>query len=115
MTLTTCQSGVQFTCDDGTCVRMNQRCNLVTDCPDLSDEKDCDILRIEDDYRNELFPRSPDGSALVVWIGVEILALPKIDTLGLSFTADFDLNMRWVDPRQSRAHIEITSDVSLAL
>ena len=30
---------------------------------------------------------------------MEILSLPKIDTLGLSFTADFDLQMKWVDPR----------------
>ena len=41
-----------------------KRCNLVTDCPDLSDEKDCDILSIGDDYRNELFPRAVDNSAL---------------------------------------------------
>ena len=71
----------------------------MTDCPDFSDEKDCDILKIEEDYRTELFPRSTDNAALPIYIGVEILALPKIDTLGLSFTADFDLNMRWVDPR----------------
>ena len=76
-----------------------QRCNLVTDCPDLSDEKDCDILSIGDDYRNELFPRSLDNSALSIYVSVEILSLPKIDTLGLSFTADFDLQMKWVDPR----------------
>ena len=30
---------------------------------------------------------------------MEILALPEIDTLGLTFTADFDLMMRWVDQR----------------
>ena len=34
-----------------------------------------------------------------IHVGVELLALPKIDTLGLSFTSDFDLLMRWVDPR----------------
>ena len=71
----------------------------MTDCPDLSDEKDCDLLRLDDDYKNELFPRSPDNNALYIFVSVEILALPKIDTLGLTFTADFDLNMRWVDPR----------------
>ena len=31
-----------------------QRCNLVTDCPDQSDEADCDLLQLDDDYRNEL-------------------------------------------------------------
>ena len=38
LTLTTCFPN-KFTCNDGTCVRINQRCNLVVDCPDKSDEK----------------------------------------------------------------------------
>jgi len=99
LTLTNCEGGMEFTCDDGTCVRINQRCNLITDCPDFSDEKNCDILKIDDDYRMESFPRSPDNKALLIYITVSILALPKIDTLDLSFTADFDLTMIWVDPR----------------
>ena len=66
-----------------------QRYNLVTDCPDLSEEKDCDLLssgklslschtschschcdllRIDDDYKNELFPRSPDNGALPIFV-----------------------------------------------
>ena len=28
-----------------------------------SDEKNCDILKIDDDYRMESFPRSPDNKA----------------------------------------------------
>ena len=39
MTMTTCFPN-KFTCDDGTCVGMRQRCNLVNDCPDDSDEKE---------------------------------------------------------------------------
>ena len=70
MTVTSCVGGEDFTCNDGTCVRINkvaykdyydeydgcllQRCNLVTDCPDQSDEADCDLLQLDDDYRNEL-------------------------------------------------------------
>ena len=26
----------------------------MTDCPDQSDEADCDLLQLDDDYRNEL-------------------------------------------------------------
>jgi len=98
LTLTTCFPN-KFTCDDGTCVRINQRCNLVVDCPDKSDEKNCDILRLNEDYRGELFPREIDNSALTVFINVSILAFPKIDTLELYYTADFVLSMRWRDPR----------------
>ena len=38
LTLTTCFPD-KFTCDDGSCVRINQRCNLAVDCRDGSDEK----------------------------------------------------------------------------
>ena len=34
-----------------------------------------------------------------IHVGIEILEFPKIDTLGLSFSSDFELLMRWVDPR----------------
>lgn len=98
MTLTTCFPQ-KFTCDDGTCVRINQRCNLVVDCPDKSDEANCDILRVNSDYRSELFPRNSDNTVLKVYINVSILAFPEINTLELYYTADFVLSMRWHDPR----------------
>ena len=34
-----------------------------------------------------------------IHVGIEILEFPKIDTLGLSYSSDFELLMRWVDPR----------------
>ena len=38
--------------------------------------------------------------------------MPKIDTLGLSFTADFDLNMRWVDPRLTFFNLREMTDLN---
>ena len=45
-----------------------QRCNLLTDCPDESDEKDCDILVLEEDYNGAKFPRSRDNKALPIYV-----------------------------------------------
>ena len=103
LTLTNCidnDSGLaSFTCDDGTCVEMNQRCDLQVDCPDSSDEKNCDVLQVPDDYRSQIFPIMSDGNALLVTVNVSILAFPEIDTLELSYTSDFILLIKWIDPR----------------
>ena len=39
--------------------------------------QDCEILRLDDNYRGELFPRELDNSALTVFMNVSILAFPK--------------------------------------
>ena len=71
-------SGYDFTCRDGTCVGMDKRCNLMDDCPDASDEKDCDVLFFPKDYRSELFPITSSGDPLSVTLNVSILAFPKV-------------------------------------
>ena len=78
---------------------MIKRCDLAVDCPDSSDEKDCDVLRVPDDYRSQIFPIMSSGDPLLVTVNVTILAFPEINTLELSYTVDFILLMQWIDPR----------------
>lgn len=52
-----------FCCDDGRCIAMEQRCNEVTDCYDLSDENNCAMLDFDvNRYRNNYPPVSSDNS-----------------------------------------------------
>lgn len=48
--LTVCQDGY-FTCDDGTCVTLHRRCDLLYDCRDHSDEANCQLVRLPLDYK----------------------------------------------------------------
>ena len=48
--LTACHSGT-FTCDDGTCILHDQRCDFKYDCEDHSDEINCDFVVLPDDYK----------------------------------------------------------------
>ena len=51
--LTGCHTTGQFTCDDGQCVPMEQRCNQLPECRDFSDEKNCMVLVLRDGYNNK--------------------------------------------------------------
>ena len=48
--LTGCSKG-QFTCTDGECVMMEERCDQVFDCQDESDEIECTLVVLKESYR----------------------------------------------------------------
>lgn len=60
LTLSSCQPGY-FTCWDGSCIPLDQRCSLVTECPDhsYSDELNCTLARVPAGYQKLISPASP--------------------------------------------------------
>ena len=53
--LTGCSKG-QFTCTDGECVMMEERCDQVFDCQDESDEIECTLVVLKESYRKTVPP-----------------------------------------------------------
>ena len=54
--LTGCNAEGEFTCDNGQCIKMEERCNQVPDCRDKSDERECKLIVFEDGYNKNIPP-----------------------------------------------------------
>ena len=55
--LTGCREG-EFTCSDGQCIKMDERCDQIIHCKDNSDEKNCVLLlfKEEESYNKKVAP-----------------------------------------------------------
>ena len=56
--LTLC-SEAEFTCRDGNCVNMDQRCDQIPNCKDVSDEIGCQTVIFNNGYRKDIPPTQP--------------------------------------------------------
>ena len=52
--LTGCDQQGEFTCNDGQCVRMEERCDQLPNCRDESDEDNCQLLILKNNYNNKV-------------------------------------------------------------
>lgn len=95
--LTHCKRG-SFSCDDATCIDIQQRCDLKLDCLDKSDEKDCKQIRIPPFYRRDIPPPGTSEAPLPVTMHVTIDKV-DVDTRTMLMFVNFNLNMTWRDPR----------------
>ena len=50
--LTGCMKG-EFTCSDGQCIKMDERCDQIMDCNDESDEENCRLIVFKNNYNNK--------------------------------------------------------------
>ena len=54
--LTGCKEDGEFTCDDGQCIVMGERCDRIADCRDGSDERGCKLFSLLEDYEMSVSP-----------------------------------------------------------
>ena len=105
MKLTGCNKS-QFTCDDGQCVSMEERCNQLPNCRDESDESGCEILILKQGYKKRVPPITSagllDNSVLPVPVRVsltlfKVVAIHEEDH---SISLQFQITLEW---RENRA------------
>ena len=99
LTLTGCSED-EFTCREGFCVTMEQRCDGVVDCRDKSDEVGCRKLVTESSY-SELIAPPPVGNMTkaTIKIAITIHAILKINEIEETFYLSFNQDVSWIDPR----------------
>ena len=105
-----CQRG-NFTCNDGQCVTMDQRCNQLPDCRDKSDERNCNILVLEDGY-NKNVPPINSTVPVNVSVSMNVLKLVHIDEDDYSIEIQFEITMKWKENRATYQNLKNTDSLN---
>ena len=98
VTLSSCTDD-EFTCNDGSCVRAEHRCDWKEHCLDGSDEAECRNVLSPIGYNKFLTPTPDSGENLNIDITVTILDILKIDEVEGDFIIQLATKREWFDNR----------------
>ena len=100
MKLTACKK-TEFTCDDGQCVKMGERCNQIYNCRDESDEKGCRIIHLKKEYNKGVLPirdlaHSEPVAVKISLVLYKVVAMIESDN---SIELKFQISVDWKENR----------------
>ncbi|XP_068202881.1 uncharacterized protein [Palaemon carinicauda] len=96
--LTSCDSA-QYTCNDGSCIKKDARCDLSVDCADESDEMNCNVIQLPPGYSAKIPPPSYLSEALPVYVSFNITSIKEFDLVSFTIGVDMLITTRWEDRR----------------
>ena len=90
----------EFTCDDGSCIKMTSRCDAKNDCPDDSDEDECKTF-VQNLGYNQFRPPPPmdNQTEHVVYYSLDIKNIFEINEKDGFFRCKIYLKRKWYDRR----------------
>lgn len=100
----------QFMCDSGHCIPRDQRCNLLHECADGSDEHHCSKVEVEGEYLKQLSPVGPGGGALHLLAALKLTRVANVDEINMAVNLDFELSLKWVENRAKLRHLSPTAE-----
>ena len=100
--MTGCIDGY-FTCMDGQCVHMSKRCDQITHCKDKSDEKDCTILDLDDNYLKYIPPFNETNKTKVI-VSMVFLSINDISEISLTIDLKFRISLEWYETDRVTYH-----------
>ena len=99
--ISACLDG-KFTCSNGDCVNMDQRCDQVQDCSDDSDEVNCETLVLKEGYRQSAPP-----VPVSVKISFDVLDIAAIREADNEIDIKFSVKLEWNERRATYHNLKI--------
>ena len=104
LSLSTCNFTTEFTCNDGTCISLEKRCDSSEDCPyDDSDEiiEGCHVIDIPPTYSREFCA----SEIPLMNLSISVAEIQDVNIDDNSLKIELTLNVMWRDPRLTFMHL----------
>ena len=105
----------EFTCNDGQCVNMEERCNQIPDCDDESDERKCKILALKEGYNQRVPPVGVNIGKVrtlkltKVKVSLNLFKVVAIEEEDHSIQLQFQIILEWKENRATYYNLKSES------
>ena len=111
--LTGC-SKEDFTCGDGSCIHMTQRCDGKNDCSDETDESECKAFVQSIGYNRDAAPPPlPNDKQLDLYLAIHIQEIAEISEKEGFFRCKFLITRKWFDQKVTFQNLQNHSKLNI--